>query len=313
MSKANRSASALARSADVMVPSIWAERISLTLFWGIHVGCLAAIWTGVSLRAAIIGIVLYWVRMFAVTGGYHRYFSHRTYKTSRWFQFVLGMLATSSIQKGPLWWASKHRHHHKYSDMPEDVHSPRQAGFWYSHVGWITSGDHVHTDLSTVRDLAKFPELVWLTGFHWVAPLLMGIGCFLAAGWSGLVVGMGWSTVACWHGTFTINSLTHVLGRRRYPTTDDSRNNWWLALITMGEGWHNNHHYYQSTARQGFYWWEYDVTYYILKALSAVGVVWDLKQPPARVYDPAVRIGGAAVAEGSSDAMLAATASEVAV
>ena len=221
------------------------------------------------------------------------------------------MIATTSIQKGPLWWASKHRHHHKYSDEPNDVHSPVQRGFWYSHVGWITSGDHIHTDLNVVRDLAKFPELVWLNKYHWVAPVVMGLLCYLAAGWSGLVVGMGWSTVACWHGTFTINSLTHVFGKRRYATTDDSRNNWWLALITMGEGWHNNHHHFQACARQGFYWWEYDVTYYILRGLAAVGIVWDLKEPPARVYQDVDRAGAVPAVPGSRAVSQAAASSQL--
>ncbi len=259
------------------------ERISLFIFWGIHVACLSAIWTGVSARAVAIAIALYWLRMFAITGGYHRYFSHRTYKTSRWFQFALAWLGASSVQKGPLWWAATHRRHHRYSDLPGDVHSPRLHGFWQSHVGWIVGAKHVDTDMQLVKDLARYPELVWLNPFHWVPPVLLAALCYLIAGGSGLVVGFGWSTVALWHGTFTINSLSHLFGRQRFVTGDDSRNNWLLALITMGEGWHNNHHHYMKSVNQGFYWWEIDMSYYLLRGLAAVGLVWDLRRPPVRV------------------------------
>ena len=276
---------------EVLRPRPWANRISGLTFLAIHVGCLGAIWTGVTVRAAVLCMVLYWLRMFAITAGYHRYFSHRTYKTSRWFQFVLAWLGCSSIQKGPLWWASKHRHHHKYSDMPEDVHSPLQRGFYYAHIGWILGQEHTATDLRVVRDLAKYPELMFLNKHYWLPPLVMAVFAAWYGGWSGFVVGMGWSTVLCWHWTFAINSLTHIYGNRRYATTDDSRNNWFFAIFTMGEGWHNNHHHYQSAARQGFFWWEYDFSYYILKALSAAGLVWDLKQPPARVYEVQADVG----------------------
>ena len=281
-------------------PNPVAERISWVVFWLIHVVCLTAVWTGFSTRAVVIGLALFWLRMFAITGGYHRYFSHRTYKTSRWFQFVLAVLGTTTVQKGPLWWASTHRKHHKFSDTPEDVHSPIQRGFWYSHVGWVTSGDHITTDLNWIRDFAKFPELLWLGRYHFVPPLVLAGLCGLFAGWSGLVVGFGWSTVMGWHATFTINSLSHVFGKRRYETGDTSRNNWALALLTMGEGWHNNHHHYQNSVNQGFYWWEIDITYYLLRGLSAVGIVWDLRKPPRHML---VRnlVGGPAETAAAGD------------
>jgi stearoyl-CoA desaturase (delta-9 desaturase) len=270
----------------VVRPSRIAERISYAVFWGLHFACLAAFWTGVSVRAAVLALVLYWTRMFVITAGYHRYFSHRTYRTSRLFQFLLGLVGTSTVQKGPLWWAATHRKHHRFSDEPEDIHSPRQRGFWHSHMGWITSQEFVATDLHWVKDLARFPELHWLGKYHFVAPSLLALACWWWAGWSGLVVGFGWSTVVLWHSTFTINSLAHVFGSRRYQTSDDSRNNWALALLTMGEGWHNNHHHYMGCARQGFFWWEVDASYYVLRALGAVGVVWGIKEPPAHVLAP---------------------------
>ncbi len=235
-------------------------------------------WRWVALAAG-----LYAVRMFAITAGYHRYFSHRAYRTSRAFQLALAVLGTTAVQKGPLWWAAHHRDHHRWSDRPEDVHSPLQRGFWWSHLGWILSERHDRTKLEGVRDLARFPELVWLDRFHLVPPVALAAGLFLAGGVPALLWGFFVSTVALWHGTFVINSLAHVLGRRRYPTGDGSRNSLVLALLTFGEGWHNNHHFFPGSANQGFRWWEIDVSYYALRALAAAGIVRDLRRPPERV------------------------------
>ncbi len=256
-----------------------------TPFVIMHLVPFAALWTGTVWQDWAVCFALYAVRMFGVTGAYHRYFSHRTYRTSRWFQFVLAFLAQTSSQRGALWWAAHHRDHHKYSDTERDPHSPKQFGFWHAHVGWIY--DHNgETNYERVKDLAKYPELVWLNRHWWVPPTVLGVAVYALMGWSGLFIGFALSTVLLWHGTFTINSLTHVIGKRRYATSDDSRNHWLLAIITLGEGWHNNHHYYQGCARQGFYWWEYDITYYVLRLLAAVGLIWDVREPPARVYDP---------------------------
>ncbi|MEA1650081.1 acyl-CoA desaturase [Nitrospirillum sp. BR 11164] len=271
----------------------------------VHLACLGAIWTGVYWQDVALAVGLYGLRMFGITGGYHRYFSHRAYKTSRWFQFILAFIAQTSAQRGILWWAAKHRHHHRYSDTPADVHSPAQRGFWYAHMGWIFTARHDKTDLAAVPDLAKFPELRFLDRFHYLPAFILAVAVWFAAGWSGLVVGFFWSTIATYHGTFCINSLAHVYGRRRYLTGDDSRNNWWFALLTMGEGWHNNHHAYQSAACQGFRWWEVDTTYYILKALSWVGVTWDLHRPPAAVVRGEQRLGKAIIEKAAGQ--LAAT------
>jgi stearoyl-CoA desaturase (delta-9 desaturase) len=251
---------------------------------------------GWSWRGLALAVGLYYVRMFFVTGGYHRYFSHRTFKTSRAFQLVLALGAMSSSQKGVLWWAGHHRVHHKLSDQPGDVHSVLREGFWWSHVGWILSRRWENTDDNRVRDLSKFPELVWLDRFWAVPPTVLGVGLFLAGGWWALVWGLCVSTVLLWHGTFTINSLSHVFGSRRYPTTDNSRNSAILAAVTLGEGWHNNHHYYQRSTRQGFLWWEFDVTFYVLKALAALGLVWDLHEPPAAVVAGEREVEGGALA-----------------
>lgn len=256
-----------------------------TPFIAIHLLAFGTIWTGITPAAAICCAALYFIRMFAVTGVYHRYFSHRTYKTSRFFQFVLAFLAQTSAQRGVLWWAAHHRHHHRYSDQPQDLHSVAQDGFWYSHVWWIFDEGNQKTDLNRIRDFARFPELRFLDKYYLLPPILMGTVVFFTLGASGLFFGFFASTVLLWHGTFTINSLSHVFGKRRFATTDDSRNNWLLAIITLGEGWHNNHHRYCGSTRQGFYWYEYDITYYILKMLSWVGLVWKLSPVPARVLE----------------------------
>jgi stearoyl-CoA desaturase (delta-9 desaturase) len=255
-------------------------------FWGVHILAIVGIallgfsWKGVALCAA-----LYLPRMFFVTGAYHRYFSHRSYKTSRWFQFVLALGATMTAQKGPLWWAAHHRMHHKLSDQPGDLHSVMQNGFWWSHMGWILSRDLEDTDHSRIKDFAKYPELVWLDRLWLVPPVAVGVATFFIGGFFALVWGFAVAQVLCWHGTFTINSLSHLWGGRRYVTSDDSRNNFVLATITLGEGWHNNHHHYQVSARNGFMWWEIDVTYYVLRALAAVHLVRDLHGVPAHVLD----------------------------
>lgn len=225
----------------------------------------------------------YYLRMIGITAGYHRYFAHRSYKTSRVFQFMLAFLAETSAQKGVLWWAAHHRHHHKHSDTDKDIHSPVTRGFWYSHIGWIMNGSTEETNWKYIQDFAKFPELRWLNKYFLLPPTLYAVAIWLIWGWSGLFWGFFFSTMILYHGTFFINSLTHVFGRIRYRSGDASKNSFLLALITCGEGWHNNHHYYQATANQGWFWWEIDLSYYSLKLLSWVGIVWDLRLPPAHI------------------------------
>ena len=273
----------------------------------IHIVAVAGIavsgwsWSGFALAVAA-----YYLRMFGITAGFHRYFAHRAFKTSRWFQLVLALIGTMSVQKGVLWWAGHHRDHHRDSDTEHDIHSPRRRGFFWSHMGWFLCHRYDATPYDKIRDLSKYPELVWLNE-NYMAPQIAAAGLVYAVGgWHALLwIGMV-STTMLWHGTFTINSLAHVIGRQRYDAGDDSRNSFVLALITMGEGWHNNHHYFQSTANQGFFWWEIDLSYYILKALSSVGVVWDLRRPPARVLrgelqGPAAKLRARALAISETD------------
>jgi stearoyl-CoA desaturase (delta-9 desaturase) len=256
-----------------------------TVYWGIHASCLLAFWTGVSgLDLALFATTLF-IRMWGITAGYHRYFAHKTYRTSRGFQFLLAFLGCSATQKGPLWWAGHHRRHHRHSDQAGDLHSPRD-GFWYSHQGWIFDHRWDATPVDSIPDFARYPELVWLNRWHIMPPVLLAAACWAIGGFSGLLWGFAISTTVLWHATYSINSLAHRWGSRRYETGDDSRNNLLLALLTLGEGWHNNHHHYMASTRQGFFWWEIDVAYYVLKGLERLGLVWELREPPAHVVRP---------------------------
>ena len=273
----------------------WARIVPFVLM---HLACLGAFWVGVSPMALLVGALAYLLRMFAITGFYHRYFSHRAFKTSRAGQFIFGLLGASAVQRGPVWWAAHHRFHHAHSDLASDLHSPSQHGFVRAHMGWFLTIKGFAPDLRLARDWLRFPELRWLDRFDILVPLAFGLGMYLlgaalarsapALGTSAtqmLVWGFFISTVLCWHATYTINSLSHVFGVQRYRTGDTSRNNWLLALLTLGEGWHNNHHYFPGSARQGFYWWEFDLTYYLLKSMAWLGLIWDLKTVPSAVRD----------------------------
>ena len=265
----------------------WARVIPFVL---LHVACFGVIWVGVSSAAVITAIGLYLFRMFAITAFYHRYFSHRSFRTSRPFQFVMACMACTAGQRGPLWWAGHHRWHHKHSDEDQDLHSPSLLGFVRSHMGWFLTKSAFSTPKKLVGDWYRYPELRLINRLDWVPLVLLGVatflfGSFLASyypslGTNGpqmLVWGFFISTVVLYHATYTINSLAHRFGHRRFKTSDDSRNNFALAILTLGEGWHNNHHHYPASARQGFYWWEIDITYYVLKAMSWTGLIWSLK------------------------------------
>jgi stearoyl-CoA desaturase (delta-9 desaturase) len=273
------------------LPSRRIDLLSSIPFAAVHVVALAgALLVPFSWKLVALAVGLYYARMAFTTIGYHRYFSHRTFKTSRPFQFALAFLAETSAQKGALWWAAHHRIHHRYSDQPGDPHSPKM-GFWESHVLWILRDGSAET--REIKDFSKYPELRFLNTWHLLPPVLLAVGLFLAGGFPALVWGFFVSTVLLWHGTFLVNSLNHVWGSRRYETTDTSRNNFLLALLTMGEGWHNNHHHYMASANQGFFWWEIDVSYNLIRAMQAVGLVWEVRTPPARFLVPSAVAGEA--------------------
>ena len=262
-------------------------------FIGLHLGCLALPLVGASWPAFWCALFLYCLRVFALTGFYHRYFSHRSFKTSRFWQFVFAICGMTAAQRGPLWWASHHRHHHLHADTDKDAHSPR-AGFWRSHLGWFTEMRHFRTDYSRIPDFARYRELVFLNRFDAFVPILLFVALYFVgdafagagyetSGWQFVIWGGCLSTVAVYHVTFCVNSVCHILGKRRYPGDEDSRNNWLVALLTFGEGWHNNHHRYPRAARQGFFWWEVDITYYLLCGLEKIGVIRDLQRIPEEV------------------------------
>ncbi|MDJ0957944.1 MAG: acyl-CoA desaturase [Arenicellales bacterium] len=278
--------------------------VRIVPFIGLHVACLSVVFVGWSAAAVLVAVASYFVRMFAITGFYHRYFSHRSFKTSRSLQFIFAILGATATQRGPIWWAAHHRHHHVNSDTELDCHSPRQ-GFWWSHIGWFLTRDNFSTKPNRVSDLSRYPELRWLDRFDVVVPLLYGVALFLVGEWlassypslgtNGLqlfVWGYLISTVFLLHMTLFVNSLAHKFGSTRFHTEDDSRNNLILALLTLGEGWHNNHHFYPVSARQGFYWWEIDITFYILKFMSLFGLIWDMKTVPATKLEQGLAMAG---------------------
>ena len=272
---------------DSSVPAGAGNRIALARvlpFLALHVACLGVFLVDPGAPAIVMAAALFALRMFAVTAFYHRYFSHRAFATSRAMQLVFAILGASAAQRGPLWWASHHRHHHAHADEPHDAHSAKQHGLAWSHAGWFLASANFAAKSERVKDLARYPELRWLDRFDATVPALLG-GGLLLLGLDYFIWGFCVSTVALYHATFTINSLAHRFGSRRYATRDDSRNNGWLALLTFGEGWHNNHHYYPRSARQGFYWWEIDLTYYGLRLLAALGLVWDLRPVPLAVRE----------------------------
>lgn len=264
-------------------------------FIGLHLVSLGVIWVGWSWIAVAVAVALYAVRMFSVTGFYHRYFSHRSFRTGRVMQFIFAVMGNTAVQRGALWWASQHRRHHQHSDGDEDAHSPTRLGLWWSHTGWFLTRANYRTHFEVVKDLAKYAELRFLNRFDSLVPLLffaglLGLGALLNAVAPGLhtsgmqmLVWGAISTVVLQHATFTVNSLAHTWGKRRFATPDTSRNNLWLALLTLGEGWHNNHHHYPVAARQGFYWWEIDITYLGLRGLALLGLIHDLRPVPVEV------------------------------
>lgn len=265
-------------------PSDPRERINISFsipFLLLHLMPLGMIFFPPSWGDIALCIGLYALRMFFITGCYHRYFAHRGYKLGRVMQFLVAFGGGTSAQKGALWWASHHRWHHRFSDTDRDPHNSNR-GFWWSHVGWIVSDKYNDTHYETIKDFAVYPELVWLNKYHLVPPTILGVVVWLFGGWSALFCGFFLSTILLYHGTFSINSLTHKWGKARYKTGETSKNSLILALVTLGEGWHNNHHYYASTANQGFFWWEIDISYYVIRVLSWLGLAKDLRLPTNR-------------------------------
>ena len=283
-------------SADPATLSERVDWLRVLPFVGMHLACLGVIWVGFSWFALAVAALLYALRMFAITGFYHRYFSHKAFKTSRIMQALFALIGATSVQRGPIWWAAHHRNHHRHSDTEVDVHSPVTRSLWWSHMGWFLTARGFATDHSVVKDLRRYPELVLIDRFDTLVPIALATVLFLLGGWletaypelgtsAGqlLIWGFFIATTVLFHATVTINSLAHRFGSRRFETRDNSRNNLWLALLTFGEGWHNNHHHFPGSARQGFRWWEIDLTYYLLRLMATIGLVWELKPVPKQL------------------------------
>jgi len=301
---------AIARWINASVPTAAGENAEERIEWlrvapfiGMHVACLGVFWVGYSWFALWTALALYAIRMFALTGFYHRYFSHKAFKTTRPVQFLFALIGAACVQRGPLWWAAHHRDHHRNADTERDIHSPLRHGFLWSHMGWFLTPRAFRTHWESIPDLQRYPELRWLDRFDIFVPVLLAVVLFFAGRWAGqafpvtgtsgaqlLIWGFFVSTVVLFHATVTINSLAHRFGSRRFETADNSRNNWLLAVLTFGEGWHNNHHHFPGSARQGFRWWEVDLTYYVLRALAGCGLVWDLKPVPAGLRRAGARV-----------------------
>jgi fatty-acid desaturase len=251
----------------------------VVLVW-FHIQAIAALWS-FSWANLFVAVALYWVAVgLGISMGYHRLHTHRGFKSYKLFEYFLAVCGTLTLEGGPIFWVATHRVHHQHSDQPEDPHSPRVSAFW-AHMGWIMFGEASHNDTARMSryapDLARDPFYRWLTTYHWVPLTVLGLTLLAIGGW-GLV---NWAiflrVVVGLHSTWLVNSATHLWGRRRFATKDDSRNVWWVAMLTFGEGWHNNHHAHPTSARHGLAWYELDITWLELKALQALGLVWDVR------------------------------------
>jgi stearoyl-CoA desaturase (Delta-9 desaturase) len=251
-----------------------------------HLGALAGLLGGAAVPDWLLLPAFLAVRGLTTTVAYHRYFAHRSFKTGRAFQFLLGCLCCTNLQRGPLWWAAVHRQHHRHADGPGDPHSPARGGFLWAYGGWMFAALE-EPDWGRVRDLTRFPELVWLERLWLVPPLLLAAGCWLVGGWGLVCVGFCLSAVVALHGASLVNTLGHLVGSRRYPTPDRSRNSLVLALLTFGDGWHNNHHHYPHAAQAGFFRWEADGSFRLIRLLEFAGLVWDVRRvPPHKLHPP---------------------------
>ncbi|MDR3477276.1 MAG: acyl-CoA desaturase [Gammaproteobacteria bacterium] len=264
----------------------------------LNLSCLLVFCVGFSWVAFTTALALYFIRVFSIGAFYHRYFSHRAYKANRFWQFIFAVMGASAAQRGPLWWATHHRQHHMFADTKEDPHSPIQHGFLWSHTGWFLSKKNYYYNAERVTDLTRYPELVFLDRYDGLVPAVLALSLFLVGvllnhvapslGTTGsqmLVWGFSISTIAVFHTTVSINSISHRFGKRRFQTKDNSHNSWILALLTLGEGWHNNHHHYPAAARQGFMWWEIDITFYMLKLLEKLHIIKDLRGVPKIILE----------------------------
>ena len=264
--------------------------VQATIFWVVQASALLVF--AVPFRWAFLGLwaASHFLRAIGLTLVFHRYLAHRAFRMNRVARFVWTFIGTAAMQKGPLWWAGHHVNHHRFADREGDPHSPMISGFYYAHVGWFlhdTKHDRVEATNPVIRDFSTVPEIAWLDRYFFLPPAALAATLFLAGGWPWLVYGFCLPTMTLAHATFAINTVNHMFGSRRFDTLDESRNNPLTAFFAVGEGWHNNHHRYQRAARNGFYWWEFDPTWYTIRAMAAVGLGGDIQPVPERIYEEA--------------------------
>ena len=267
-----------------------AKKVSAVVFWVVQCSAFLIFFISFSWTFLALWAVSHFLRAIGLTLAFHRYFAHRSFQMNRTARFVWSFIGTAAMQKGPLWWAGHHVNHHRYADRDGDPHSPMVSGIYYAHIGWFLNDarhDRLEASNPVMRDFSKAPEIVWLNKNFWAPPLLLAIAMFLIGGMPWLIWGFCVPTMTLAHATFAINTVNHMFGSRRFDTIDESRNNLVTAFFAVGEGWHNNHHRYQRSARNGFYWWEFDPTWYVIRLMQMIGLVWDVKTVPHRIYEEA--------------------------
>ena len=260
------------------VNSNWGMWFFLSSF---HLGSIAALFFW-SWPAVITAVVLYWIAgSLGIGMGYHRLITHRGYKVPKVVEYFLVTCGTMSLQGGPIEWVTTHRIHHAHTDRAGDPHTPRDGG-WWAHIGWILWGTAQNHSASAIAryapDLTKDRYYRWLSRFYFVPLLVVGVMLFIFGGWGVLLWGVFLRLTLELHATWLVNSATHLWGRTRFETGDDSRNSWWVALLTFGEGWHNNHHAYPTSARHGLRWYEIDLNWLGIRALQLLGLAHGIKR-----------------------------------
>jgi fatty-acid desaturase len=255
----------------------WITVIAMSAF---HVGAVAAFFY-IDAGAMFTAFLLYYIAgSFGIGMGYHRLLTHRGYKTKKWVEYFLTTCGTLALEGGPIFWVATHRIHHQYSDREGDPHSPREGTYW-AHMGWIFTGKAMHHDTEVLRryvpDLSKDKFHVWLTSWHWITQVVVGLALLAFGGLPYVLWGVAFRTVFGLHSTWAVNSATHLWGSRRFKTRDDSTNNWLVALFTFGEGWHNNHHAHPVSARHGLAWYEVDLNWIGIRTLEMLGLAWDVR------------------------------------
>lgn len=266
-------------------PISWLTTFFMVAF---HIGAIAALFM-FNWKAVLVAFVLMYVAgSFGIGMAYHRLLTHRGFKTYKWLEYLLTTCATLALEGGPFFWVATHRVHHQNTDVEGDPHSPRDGGFW-AHMGWILTGRvmHNHADalLPYIPDLRKDKFHTWISRYHWLPITISGVLLLVFGGWPFLFWGVFFRTVVGLHATWLVNSATHMWGKQRFLTDDDSKNSFWVALLTYGEGWHNNHHAHPQSARHGLTWYEIDLNWYAISILRFFGLVWDVKAPKLEVLE----------------------------